>query len=169
MDAMKLRQKMIERVTTPRDREILAPPHRVLHVRHESGVDTSLMLSIKPTRQPSKHNHNISLHFLKNTKKISTTAKMGLPQQTTTPIEKPSTSETAENMTDSTPAANISTQNSSIGATNTSELAGGAIGGTEGDAERAAEKLYEERMEVSDCDDCYIVITSADVFTGGVR
>ena len=57
-------------------------------------------------------------------------------------------------MTDSTPAANISTQNSSIGATNTSELAGGAIGGTEGDAERAAEKLYEERMEVSDCDDC---------------
>ncbi|THX82093.1 hypothetical protein D6D04_03721 [Aureobasidium pullulans] len=64
---------------------------------------------------------------------------MGLPQQTTTPIEKPSTSETAENMTDSTPAANISTQNSSIGATNTSELAGGA--------ERAAEKLYEERME----------------------
>ncbi|CAD0029008.1 unnamed protein product [Aureobasidium pullulans] len=45
------------------------------------------------------------------------------------------------------PAANISTQNSSIGATNTSELAGGAIGGTEGDAERAAEKLYEERME----------------------
>ncbi|CAD0055561.1 unnamed protein product [Aureobasidium pullulans] len=28
---------------------------------------------------------------------------MGLPQQTTTPIEKPSTSETAENMTDSTP------------------------------------------------------------------
>ncbi|CAD0016254.1 unnamed protein product, partial [Aureobasidium pullulans] len=67
---------------------------------------------------------------------------MGLPQQTTTPIEKPSTSETAENMTDSTPAANISTQNSSIGATNTSELAGGAIGGTE-----AAEKLYEERME----------------------
>ena len=94
---------------------------------------------------------------------------MGLPQQTTTPIEKPSTSETAENVTDSTPAANISTQNSSIGATNTSELAGGAIGGTEGDAERAAEKLYEERMEVSDCDYCYIVITSADVFTGGVR
>ncbi|KAH0292589.1 hypothetical protein M436DRAFT_49687 [Aureobasidium namibiae CBS 147.97] len=72
---------------------------------------------------------------------------MGLPQQTNTPIEKPSTSETAENNMDSIPAANVSTQNSSIGATNSSELAGGAIGGTSGDAERAAEKLYEERME----------------------
>lgn len=74
---------------------------------------------------------------------------MGLPQQTTTPIEKPSTSETAENKMDSIPAANVSTQDSSIGATSSSELAGGAIGGTQGDAERAAEKLYEERMEVS--------------------
>ena len=75
---------------------------------------------------------------------------MGLPQQTNTPIEKPSTSETAETTTDSIPAADVSTQNSSLGATNSSDLAGGAMGGAQGDAERAAEKLYEERMEVSE-------------------
>ncbi|KAI5205460.1 hypothetical protein E4T39_02979 [Aureobasidium subglaciale] len=72
---------------------------------------------------------------------------MGLPQQTNTPVEKPSTSETAENNPTSNPAAEVSTQDSSIGATNPSELAGGAIGGTHGSAEEAADKLYEERME----------------------
>ncbi|KAG9969446.1 hypothetical protein KCU78_g24012, partial [Aureobasidium melanogenum] len=76
-----------------------------------------------------------------------TTTTMGLPQQTNTPIEKPSTSETAETTTDSIPAADVSTQTSSLGATNSSDLAGGAMGGAQGDAERAAEKLYEERME----------------------
>lgn len=79
---------------------------------------------------------------------------MGLPQQTNTPVEKPSTSETninADYPSDSTPAANITTQSSSVGATNTSDLARGAVGGTHGDAEQAAEKLYEERMEVSAC------------------
>lgn len=75
---------------------------------------------------------------------------MGLPQQTNTPIEKPSTSETNITAADSTPAANISTQSSSVGATDPSELAGGAVvGGAHGSAEEAADKLYEERMEVS--------------------
>ncbi|KEQ58112.1 uncharacterized protein M437DRAFT_60205, partial [Aureobasidium melanogenum CBS 110374] len=76
-----------------------------------------------------------------------TTTIMGLPQQTNTPIEKPSTSETAEVTTDSVPAADVSTQDSSLGATHSSDLAGGAMGGAQGDAEKAAEKLYEERME----------------------
>ena len=74
---------------------------------------------------------------------------MGLPQQTTTnPTEKPSTSETGIS-TDSTPAAEISNQSSSVGATDPSQVASGAFGGGQGDAERAAEKLYEERIEVS--------------------
>jgi hypothetical protein len=81
---------------------------------------------------------------------------MGLPQQTNTPIEKASTSETAETKLDSIPAAEVSTQNSSLGATNSSQLAGGAIGGTHGDAEAAADKLYEERMEVSNHSDEYL-------------
>ena len=65
-------------------------------------------------------------------------------------MEKASTSETAETKMDSIPAADVSTQDSSLGATNTSQLAGGAVGGTHGSAEEAADKLYEERMEVSE-------------------
>lgn len=77
---------------------------------------------------------------------------MGLPQHTTT--EKPSVSETGidTNQSESigAPAAEVSTQNSSLGATDSSQIAGGAIGGagsTHGSAEEAADKLYEERME----------------------
>lgn len=71
---------------------------------------------------------------------------MGLPQQTSTnPTEKPSTSETFEQ---SNTSAETSTQSSSIGATDPSQLVGGAMsGGSHGSAEAAADKLYEERIE----------------------
>lgn len=73
---------------------------------------------------------------------------MGLPQQTSTAAtEKPSTSETNEVSHDSIPASEVSNQSSSIGATDPNQIVGGGIGGTTGDAELAAEKLYEERME----------------------
>lgn len=73
---------------------------------------------------------------------------MPLPIPTT---EKPSTSETMESTTttganerpsDSVPAANVSSQDSAMGAT-----AGARIGEGKGSAEEAAEKLYEERIE----------------------
>ncbi|KAK4993843.1 hypothetical protein LTR50_000056 [Elasticomyces elasticus] len=65
---------------------------------------------------------------------------MPIPMQTSSsPTEKPSTSETAENTVpqDSQKSANVSDQDSSMGAT----------GQPKGDAEKAAEKLYEERIE----------------------
>ena len=79
---------------------------------------------------------------------------MPLPIPTT---EKPSTSETAQTTSgandqnveratnypaSSVPAADISDQESSMGAT-----AGGKIGEGKGSAEEAAERLYEERIE----------------------
>jgi len=145
-------KKVIEENTSARDDKVLAPPQR-RHKSSYSGVNYPLdkpKASIALTTNTS----SLSLkHFQLQIHQHIPTPKMGLPQQTNTPIEKPSTSETAENNMDSIPAANVSTQDSSIGATNSSELAGGAIGGTSGDAERAAEKLYEERMEVSNHDD----------------
>ena len=70
---------------------------------------------------------------------------MGLPQQTNTPAtEKPSSSETQQA---SVPAADVSTQNSSIGATDPSQIARGSLGGSHGSAEEAADRLYEERIE----------------------
>lgn len=74
---------------------------------------------------------------------------MPLPIPTT---EKPSTSETAESMStttganerpsDSMPSADVSSQDSAMGAT-----AGARIGEGKGSAEEAAERLYEERIE----------------------
>lgn len=72
---------------------------------------------------------------------------MGLPQQTSTAAtEKPSTSETQEAANQSTvpqtstnPLRHVSDPN---------QVARGAMGGgSTGNAEAAAEKLYEERME----------------------
>jgi hypothetical protein len=65
---------------------------------------------------------------------------MPLPMYTSS--EKPSTSETKvsdQTAHDSAPATSTST--------NENQTAGGAIGGTKSEAELAAEKLYEERME----------------------
>lgn len=137
--------------TKARDAKVFAPPQRG---RHTSSCSGTKHLPDKPIQGSHRSNHKDSSlqtlkHFTLHIHQHISEPIMGLPQQTTTPIEKPSTSETAENNMDSIPAANVSTQDSKIGATNSSELAGGAIGGTQGDAERAAEKLYEERMEVS--------------------
>jgi len=62
-----------------------------------------------------------------------------------TPIEKPSTSETAEQQSSSTTttSASIPDQKSSIDATAPGEISQP----TKGSAEEAAEKLYEERIE----------------------
>lgn len=69
---------------------------------------------------------------------------MGLPQQTVSaPTEKPSTSETSVSYPqDSVPAAEVSDQNSSVGATGGSKIGEGKMS-----AEEAAEKVYEERIE----------------------
>ena len=79
---------------------------------------------------------------------------MPLPQQaSSTPIEKPSTSETAEGSNlypkDSTPAADISDLDSKVGATSIPSTSTDSAGGDGGklSAEQAAEKLYEERIE----------------------
>lgn len=71
---------------------------------------------------------------------------MGLPQQTTTPTEKPSTSETEIIARDSIPAPGSSSTTGS--SANTNEVARGAMGGGgTGNAEEAADRLYEQRME----------------------
>ncbi|GAB7348472.1 hypothetical protein MBLNU459_g6884t1 [Dothideomycetes sp. NU459] len=71
---------------------------------------------------------------------------MGLPQETSThPTENPSTSET---MDQGTADVDARANSSVVGATDPTQLAGGAIsGGSHGSAEAAADKLYEERME----------------------
>ncbi|KAK3061050.1 hypothetical protein LTS18_007131, partial [Coniosporium uncinatum] len=62
--------------------------------------------------------------------------KMGIPVHTTT--EKPSNSETTEG---SVPSASVPDQKSQVGST------GPDVQKTKSEAEKAADKLYEERIE----------------------
>lgn len=137
----------MERLTTSRDPCTATNRHKVTHQSRLRQHFKDFNISTTNTLVFRIFTHHISFSQIK-----TKSSNMGLPQQTNTPVEKPSTSETninADYPSDSTPAANITTQSSSVGATNTSDLARGAVGGTHGDAEQAAEKLYEERMEVS--------------------
>ena len=63
-----------------------------------------------------------------------------MPLPVYTSHEKPSTSETRETTKSQQDAL-------ATGASNASQTTGGALGGTKSEAEIAAEKLYEERIE----------------------